>query len=110
MRAVSPSSQRCPTYGGEVNAGAEEKRIRLRYAGVCPVCGIDLPARSEAIYERTAKTVRCVIHDENAIRADAGRVADMVDALHEPVLTETPEAGVAGASRASRVRAAQGEA
>lgn len=39
--------------------GAAE-RIRLRYAGVCRVCGIDLPARSDALYERSAKRVSCV--------------------------------------------------
>lgn len=54
--------------------------MRLRYAGVCRVCGIDLPAQCEAIYERTTKTVRCVSHAENT------------------VLLETPQSGVAGAS------------
>lgn len=39
--------------------GAAE-RIRLRYAGVCRVCGIDLPARSDALYERSTKRVSCV--------------------------------------------------
>jgi hypothetical protein len=36
------------------------KRMKLRYAGLCRVCGRELPARSEAIYERLRKTVRCV--------------------------------------------------
>jgi ribosomal protein L15 len=34
--------------------------MRLRYAGTCRLCGTELPARTEAIYERTTKTVRCV--------------------------------------------------
>jgi hypothetical protein len=34
--------------------------MRLRYAGVCRLCDADLPARVEAIYERTTKTVRCL--------------------------------------------------
>ncbi|PID52961.1 MAG: NERD domain protein, partial [Micrococcales bacterium] len=34
--------------------------MRLRYAGVCRLCGTDLPARADAIYERSTKTVRCV--------------------------------------------------
>lgn len=34
--------------------------MKLRYAGVCRLCGTDLPAREEAIYERSTKTVRCV--------------------------------------------------
>ena len=37
-----------------------DKRMKLRYAGTCRVCARDLPARSEAIYERATKTVRCV--------------------------------------------------
>lgn len=37
-----------------------EKRMKLRYAGVCRRCGIELPARIDAVYERSTKTVRCV--------------------------------------------------
>jgi hypothetical protein len=43
-----------------VSEGADKKRMKLRYAGVCRVCDADLPARVEAIYERTTKTVRCL--------------------------------------------------
>jgi len=35
---------------------ADEKRMRLRYAGTCRVCDVDLPARVEAIYERSVET------------------------------------------------------
>jgi hypothetical protein len=75
--------------------------MRLRYAGVCRVCGIDLPVKTEAIYERTTKRVRCVGHDENPVVAGAPHVADVADVVAsvlEPVLAETPESGVAGAS------------
>lgn len=34
--------------------------MRLRYAGSCRLCGIQLPAGHEAVYERETKTVRCV--------------------------------------------------
>ncbi|KAB7740365.1 NERD domain-containing protein [Nostocoides sp. F2B08] len=37
--------------------------MRLRYAGVCRVCGVELPAKAVVIYERPTKTVRCVSHD-----------------------------------------------
>lgn len=37
--------------------------MRLRYAGVCRVCGVELPTRADAIYELRTKTVRCVSHD-----------------------------------------------
>jgi hypothetical protein len=32
-------------------AGADEKRMRLRYAGTCRVCGRVLPAKTEAVLE-----------------------------------------------------------
>lgn len=37
-----------------------DKRLRLRYAGVCRLCGAALPVRAETIYDRATKTVRCV--------------------------------------------------
>ena len=45
---------------------AHEKRMRLRYAGTCRMCGVDLPAGTEGVYERTTKTVRCLTHDPDA--------------------------------------------
>lgn len=44
----------------EEAGSATDKRMKLRYAGVCRLCGTDLPAGVEAIYERSAKTVRCL--------------------------------------------------
>ncbi len=46
---------------------ADEKPMKLRYAGTCRLCGVDLPARTEAVYERTTKTVRCLTHDPAAL-------------------------------------------
>jgi nuclease-like protein len=40
----------------------DEKHMRLRFDGVCRLCGVALPAKSEAVYERSSKTVRCVTH------------------------------------------------
>lgn len=34
--------------------------MRLRYAGTCRACRAALPAKAEAIYEKSTKTVRCV--------------------------------------------------
>ncbi|WP_028653662.1 nuclease-related domain-containing protein [Nocardioides halotolerans] len=45
----------------------DEKRMRLRYAGTCRICRAEIPARTEAVYERSTKTVRCLSHDETAI-------------------------------------------
>jgi AhpD family alkylhydroperoxidase len=36
-----------------------DKRMKLRYAGTCRVCGTALPARQEAIFERAAQATRC---------------------------------------------------
>jgi hypothetical protein len=41
----------------------DEKRMRLRYSGTCRVCSLELPAKTDAIYERSSKTVRCITHD-----------------------------------------------
>ncbi|MBL0748486.1 nuclease-related domain-containing protein [Nocardioides baculatus] len=43
-----------------MSEGPDEKRAKLRYAGVCRVCEAELAARVEAIYERSTKTVRCL--------------------------------------------------
>lgn len=40
--------------------------MRLRYAGSCRICGTELPAGTEAIYERPTKTVRCTWHSEGS--------------------------------------------
>ena len=87
-------------YGSGVDGGADEKRMRLRYAGACRVCGVDLPAKVEAIYERKTKTVRCVSHDVH--RAVEPAVVEVVDPavveVVEPVVVEVVESGAAGAS------------
>ncbi|MET3933599.1 nuclease-related domain-containing protein [Arthrobacter sp. OAP107] len=36
------------------------KKMRLRYAGACRLCGASLPAGTEAMYESETKTVRCL--------------------------------------------------
>ena len=40
--------------------GTDDKRMKLRYAGICRVCEMALPAGTDAVYERGLKTVRCV--------------------------------------------------
>jgi hypothetical protein len=61
-----------------------EKKMRLRYAANCRVCGVELPAKTQAVYERSTKTVRCLQHDEAAGPAE--------------VLPEVVDPGVPGAS------------
>ncbi|MDT0143224.1 nuclease-related domain-containing protein [Microbacterium sp. PRC9] len=40
--------------------GPDDKRMRLRYAGTCRLCGESLEAGTDAVYERGTRTVRCV--------------------------------------------------
>ena len=83
-------------YGSGVDGGADEKRMRLRYVGACRVCGVELPAKVEAIYERTTKTVRCVSHD--------------VHPAVEPAVVEVAESGTGGASARGEFERPQGKA
>jgi hypothetical protein len=46
--------------GEHVTDSVSDKRMKLRYAGVCRLCGVDIPAQQEGIYERATRTVRCV--------------------------------------------------
>lgn len=39
----------------------DEKRLKLRYAGVCRLCASPIPPRTEAVYDRDTKTVRCLV-------------------------------------------------
>jgi len=56
------------------------------------VCGVELPAKVEAIYERTTKTVRCVSHDVHLAVEPA-----VVEVVNTAVV-EVAESGTAGAS------------
>jgi hypothetical protein len=55
------------TFWGMPDQGEpDSKRMRLRYAGVCRICEAELPARTEAVYERSSRTVRCLEHDASS--------------------------------------------
>lgn len=68
---------------------SNDKRMRLRYAGTCRLCGTELSSRTDAFYERSTRTVRCV---ECPTKAAAVGV--------DKTFTDIPrrEAGVAGDS------------
>lgn len=68
------------------------KRMKLRYAGVCRLCGTELPARADAIYERATKTVRCVECPTDAMTGPVLKSAESV------ALVEPADGGVAGSS------------
>ncbi len=64
------------------------KQMPLRYAGVCRVCSVELPARSQAVYDTEAKNVVCLEC------RDATRPADGLSFLPPP---QPIDHGVAGA-------------
>ncbi len=75
-----------------------DKRMKLRYAGVCRVCGTDLPARVDAIYERTTKTVRCVECPTDVSANIESAPEPAVVAEESAPVTMVDEGGVAGSS------------
>lgn len=68
-----------------------DKQMKLRYAGTCRICGVELAARQEAIYERASKSVRCVECSTAVVASEAPGPA----VQPEP---SAPESGVAGES------------
>jgi hypothetical protein len=57
LGSVTPTGVRSLSQGSI--GSDDDKRMRLRYAGICRLCGVDLPVGQFAIYERSRKTVRC---------------------------------------------------
>ena len=86
-----------------VEGGPDEKVMRLRYAGICRVCGAGIPEKTQAVYARQTKTVRCLSHDlttppESSPARNPGPVTP--DGVTEagPDAIEVVEPGTAGAS------------
>jgi len=83
---------------GEAGSETDDKRMKLRYAGVCRLCGTDLAARAEAIYERSTKTVRCVeCPTDSSVVIET--TSDAAIAVGDPAPATTVDvSGVAGSS------------
>ena len=94
--------------------GSDEKQMRLRYEGTCRVCGVALPAKAEAIYERPTKTVRCSTHDDPELSRPPATESEPVPrgSPEEPVEPGTPGASARreferrSARREQRIRTA----
>ena len=65
---------------GDTPVGSDEKRMKLRYAGVCRECGLRLPAGTTAIYDRASRTVRCT-ECPAEVSTGAASVAEASDAV-----------------------------
>ena len=86
-------------------ASADDKRMRLRYAGICRLCGAALAAGQFAIYERSRKTVRCdescLTPPPDSLATDAevsGHCEGDTDTLGDAVQQTAIDSGVPGAS------------
>lgn len=77
--------------------------MKLRYAGTCRLCQAQLEARTEAIYERATKTVRCLAcstpsDTDLATSSEANAATTDHESTPPPTARSTPQAGTAGAS------------
>jgi hypothetical protein len=86
--------------------------MRLRYAGTCRVCGVVLPAKAEALYDRSTKTVRCPARDrlrrratrERRIRTSHPKLGRLIHALSDdPQSTKAWDTGALGEERLGRM-------
>lgn len=77
---------------GMSELGDAEERMRLRYAGACRICGTEVPARTEAVYERATKTVRCLTHHDDGQGSSTRPPASSI------AVTEPMDPGIPGAS------------
>ena len=80
-------------------AAATTKQMKLRYAGVCRGCGVEVPAGVLAVYDKVARNVTCLACTD-LTAASPLPVSPALTALPEPVPVDEPEVvvGVAGAS------------
>lgn len=67
--------------------------MKLRYVGTCRLCGTNLPAKTEAVYERATKTIRCV-----ACQHEMAAPVEPAESAPTPGPSTTAEPGVAGLS------------
>lgn len=56
---------------GDDMDGTATKQMKLRYAGTCRLCEVGVPARAEAIYEPSTRTVLCLVCAESASATDS---------------------------------------
>lgn len=80
---------------------ATTKRMKLRYAGACRDCGVEVPAGVVAIYDKVARNVTCMECTEQTVVAPVTAAATLPVVPEEaPVVVDETDVvvGVAGAS------------
>lgn len=80
--------------------------MKLRRAGTCRLCGTDLPAGTEGIYERATKSVRCVQCTTGPIESPNTEVEPLAA---EPTQPETGKAGSSARREYARRKAKDAE-
>lgn len=81
--------------------GPDDKRMRLRYAGTCRLCGRLLAAGADAVYERASKTVRCLECEAPMAEPESGEAGSSArreferrrDAREQRIRTAHPKIG-----------------
>lgn len=87
-----------------------DKQMRLRFDGVCRICGDEILAGAQAIYERSTKTVRCLTHRGEDV-ADGAFSASATAEVEHWIDSGTPGASARreferrSAKREERIRA-----
>lgn len=79
-------------------ASPAEKRMRLRFAGTCHLCGAGLAAGEPAVYERTARRVRCLGCPGEAKDSAGSGLGAELPAAAPSIPPDAITRGVAGAS------------
>ena len=77
---------------------ATTKRMKLRYAGVCRICGVEVPAGVAAVYDKLAKNVICMGCIVKPVTSGPVNAVDPVMLNPAPVDELEVVVGVAGAS------------
>lgn len=77
---------------------SDAKEMRLRYAGVCRLCGRDLPARAEAVYARSTRTVGCVECPTDMTAGGTAEAAETAPLGEQAFDAPVEDSGAAGPS------------
>ena len=89
-----------------MDGGVDEKVLRLRFTGTCRICGLTLPAKTPAVYERASRTIRCLDHVETMVTSDSDHESE-VTSDPAPEGTDEVQTGNAGASARRELSAAR---
>lgn len=85
---MDPRAANLAPVSEESTSVVDVKRMRLRYAGTCMACGVPLAAGTTADYDRTSKTVACIVCPPTDANTDQGERRDPSIDVGSPTVTE----------------------